>query len=212
MTIDPLSIGLGATRSGFGSGNLRAIADQVINDLLRASNAAYQHALLGDVAFNLVTYFEGSETRFGAEFAEHKLIDGKPRLQWVGDKLDEINWTLVFHAGFCDPEAELQKLAKLVASHTPAPLHYSNGDYKGTFVPMDCTVTSRQSMRDGTLVWIDATLSLKEYVEPKALVEQTPSQPPVAAETRAPGGTRKPPRTVKKAPKPRPATASCTRN
>lgn len=212
MALSLTAIGAGALQRGFGAGNVRAIAEQYVNDLLRSQYPAYQHALLGDVAFDLITYFSGSETKSAAEFAEHKLIDGKPRLQWVGDKLDEINWSLVFHAGFCDPEAELQKLKKLIAGHVAAPLHYSSGDYKGTFVPTECTVTNRQTMRDGTLVWLEASVSLKEYVQPPVLVEQTPSQQPVAAQTRAADGTRKPPRTVKKAPKARPITSPICRN
>lgn len=46
-------------------------------------------ALLGDVQFDLITYFDGFESQFGADFAEHALIEGKPRLQFIGDKLDE---------------------------------------------------------------------------------------------------------------------------
>ncbi|MEX3555332.1 MAG: phage tail protein [Burkholderia gladioli] len=197
-------------RGGFS--NARSIADQFATDVLRSNTGAYQHALLGDVTFDLITYFEGTETRVGADFAEHKLIEGKPRLQWTGDKLDEVTWTLVFHAGFCEPEKELQKLRKLVAEHAAAPLHYSNGDYKGTFVPTDCSTTSRQVMRDGTLVWLEASLTLKEFVEPPKPVEQKPTQPATAAEKHATNGRRKPPRTVKAAAKARPKSAPVCRN
>ena len=44
-------------------------------------------AILGKVEFDLITYFDGLETRFGAEYAEHALIALKPRLQFVGDAL-----------------------------------------------------------------------------------------------------------------------------
>ena len=46
-----------------------------------------QHALLGEITFDLITYFEGMEASFSANYAEHALIEGKPRLQWVGDNL-----------------------------------------------------------------------------------------------------------------------------
>ncbi|MEX3614360.1 MAG: phage tail protein [Burkholderia gladioli] len=164
------------------------------------------------MTFDLITYFEGSETRIAAQFAEHALIEGKPRLQWTGDKLDEVTWTLVFHLGFCDPEKELQKLKKLIAEHQAAPLHYSNGEYKGTFVATDCSATSRQVMRDGTLIWLEASLTLKEFVEPPAPVEQKAAQRPVAAEKRSANGRRKPPRTVKAAAKSRSKSAPVTRN
>ena len=38
-------------------------------------------AILGEVEFDLITYFDGFESSFSANFAEHALIDGKPRLQ-----------------------------------------------------------------------------------------------------------------------------------
>lgn len=192
--------------------NAQALADQFATEVLRTNTGAHQHALLGDVTFDLITYFEGSETRIAAQFAEHALIEGKPQLQWTGDKLDEVTWTLVFHLGFCDPEKELQKLKKLIAEHQAAPLHYSNGEYKGTFVATDCSATSRQVMRDGTLIWLEASLTLKEFVEPPAPVEQKAAQRPVAAEKRSANGRRKPPRTVKAAAKSRSKSAPVTRN
>ncbi|MEX3690084.1 phage tail protein [Paraburkholderia sp. BR14263] len=210
MAINPFSTVTNALQ-GVVIGSTASVT-QFVNQLLGQVQGGVLYALLGDVQFGLPAYFTGSETRFGAEYAEHKLIDGKPRLQSTGDKLDEITWNVVFHAGFCDPEAELQKLRKLIASHTAAPLHFANGDYKGTFVATDCTVTTRQTMRDGTLVWLEGTVSLKEYVEPPVLVEQTASQTPVAAQTRSGNGITTPPNTVTASATARPSTASATRN
>lgn len=55
-------------------------------------------ALLGEIQFDLITYFDGFDSQFDADYAEHALIEGKPRLQWIGDKLDEISIQLSFHA------------------------------------------------------------------------------------------------------------------
>ena len=197
------------TFGGFGSG---AVA-QVIQELTRTRGAAYQHAILGDITFDLITYFEGMEVKFGADYAEHALIEGKPRLQWTGDKLDEASWSLVFHAGFCDPERELLKLKAAVAKHEAMPLVFSNGDYKGWFVPTEVSVTSQQTMTDGTSVWIEVKLTLREYCEPKVLAEQTPRKEPEAAEKPATNGTKKKPaKTVKKTPAARTSGAPVCRN
>ena len=56
------------------------------------------YALLGDIQFDLITYFDSFETDFGTDYAEHAVIDGKPRLQYMGDRLDEIRIELSFHA------------------------------------------------------------------------------------------------------------------
>ena len=53
-------------------------------------------AVLGDIEFELITYWDGFEATFGVDYAEHARIGGKPGLQFVGDRLDEIQITLVF--------------------------------------------------------------------------------------------------------------------
>ena len=35
------------------------------------------YAVLGDVEFELITYFDGMEAQFGMDYAEHALIGGK---------------------------------------------------------------------------------------------------------------------------------------
>lgn len=174
---------------------------QIIHELTRTRGGVSQHALLGEITFDLITYFEGMEANFSANYAEHALIEGKPRLQWVGDNLDEVSWSLVFHAGFCDPELEMLKLRGAITRHEALPLVFANGDYKGWFVPTDVRVTTRQVMRDGTLIWLEAELTLREYVRPVVLVEETSKQEPVATEKPDPNGqVKKPAQTVNRAP------------
>ena len=45
-------------------------------------------AVLGDIEFELITYWDGFEATFGVDYAEHARIGGKPGLQFVGDRLD----------------------------------------------------------------------------------------------------------------------------
>ena len=186
---------------------------QIIHELTRTRGGVSQHALLGQITFDLITYFESMEASFSANYAEHALIEGKPRLQWVGDNLDEVSWSLVFHAGFCDPELEMLKLRGAITRHEALPLVFANGDYKGWFVPTDVRVTTRQVMRDGTLIWLEAELTLREYVRPVVLVEETSKQEPVATERPDPNGqVKKPAQTVNRAPASRPASAPPTRS
>ena len=190
----------------FGTGTVA----QVIQDLTRTRGGVQQHVLLGEIAFNLITYFEGVESRFSANYAEHALIEGKPRLQFVGDNLDEYTWHMVLHAGFCDPELELLKLRAALAQHEALPLVYASGDYKGLFIPTEAGVTFQQTFADGKPIWIEADLTLREYVQPP--VDATQKQEPVAAEkSGANGTTTTPAQTVKKTPTPRATTAPPTR-
>ncbi len=131
-------------------------------------------AILGEVEFDLITYFDGLETRFGADYAEHALIARKPRLQFVGDKLDEVRIDLVFHASYCHPEAELVRLKKALASHDALSLVLGNGDYKGRFVITGLTATGRHTDTAGTLLAVEASMELREFTG-------DPAQPPAPA-------------------------------
>lgn len=185
----------------FGTGTL----DQGLQDLVRGQPAAQQHALLGQIAFSLITYFEGIDIRFGAQYAEHALLQGKPRLQWTGDMLEEYTWTLVFHSGFCTPELELAKLRAAISAHEALPLVFANGDYRGRFVPVWAEVSTRQTGRDGTALCIEVRVTLREFVEPPVIPEETPKQKPVAAEKADSGGKKKKPAgTVRRKATPRP--------
>lgn len=146
-------------------------------------------ALLGDIQFDLITYFEGFESRFGADFAEHALITGKPRLQFIGDKLDEITITLAFHQYFCDPERELVRLKKAIVAHQAMALVLGNGDYKGCFVLTDVTATSKQTDPSGTLVELGASITLREYVGDK----NHPLPPPAVQPKRPPAMAQRSP-------------------
>lgn len=127
------------------------------------------YAVLGDVQFELITYFEGMEAQFGMDYAEHALIGGKPRLQCVGEKLDEFRLQLTFHAAYCNPEAELLKLRQAMLSRQARQFVLGNGAYKGWFVIVELSATSRQTDRSGRLIAVEASLTLREYVEPRPL-------------------------------------------
>lgn len=142
-------------------------------------------ALLGDVQFDLITYFDGFESQFGVDYAEHALIEGKPRLQRIGDKLDEIRIQLSFHIQFCDPEHELAKLRDALSAHQAMALVLGNGDYKGWFVLTDVTATSKQTDKAGSLLALEASITLREFVGDKKSPLQPsavqPKLPPAAA-------------------------------
>ena len=143
-------------------------------------------ALLGDIQFNLPTYFDGMDAQFGADFAEHPLIEGKPRLQWIGDRLDDYRIDLSFHSWSCDPEAELKRLRQALQAHMAMSFVLGNGDYKGWFVLTEVQAMSRQTDQYGTLTCLEATLTLREYVGDK----NNPLPPPAVRPKRAPAAAQ----------------------
>lgn len=125
-----------------------------------------QYALLGDLQFELLAYFNGLEGRLGSDYSEHARIEGKPRLQWIGDRLDEWVIKLKFHERYCDPEQELTGLKEAAASHAPLQFVLASGEYKGDFVITDLAIIAEHTDTLGRLISVEATLNLKEYVEP----------------------------------------------
>lgn len=126
-------------------------------------------AVLGDVEFALITYMEGMELQAAADYAEHPLIGRKPRLQSVGERLDEYRLDMYFHAAYCNPELELRKLLDLVRSREARQFVLGNGVNKGWFLVVEAQAMSRQTDGAGNLITLEANMLLREYVEPVTL-------------------------------------------
>lgn len=130
-------------------------------------------ALLGDIQFELVTYFDGLEVNRATKYARHEVLDGKPRLQRTGDELDEITIELAFHDYYCNPEAELKRLDEARLSGRAMPLVWGNGVVEGRFVVEKLRMTAQTADSTGKVTSLSATLSLLEYVEEEPLVSAT---------------------------------------
>lgn len=191
------------------SGMAQNFITSKLNELAGALGMELPIGLLGETPLGIKTYFSGMEETFGVDYAEHAMISGKPRLQAMGDKINEIKWTLVLHAGICDPETELLNLKAAMSDHIALPFILANGDYKGRFVITALTTSYKQTMRDGTVIWLEASITLREYIDPPTLVEATPSKPAVATQN---SQGQPPARTVNSPTTPRSGTRPVTRN
>lgn len=152
-------------------------------------------AVLGDIEFELITYWDGFEATFGVDYAEHARIEGKPGLQFIGDKLDEIQISLVFHQHYCVPDVELARLRTAMKSHQALALVFGNGDYRGWFVITDVTATSEQTDSTGNVLAVNATASLREYIgdpknplKPPAIRAQVPGTGAISSAVPSPSG------------------------
>ncbi|WP_171847157.1 phage tail protein [Enterobacter chengduensis] len=152
-------------------------------------------AVLGDIEFELITYWDGFEATFGVDYAEHARIEGKPGLQFIGDKLDEIQISLVFHQHYCVPDVELARLRAAMKAHQALALVFGNGDYRGWFVITDVTATSEQTDSTGNVLAVNATASLREYIgdpknplKPPAILTQVPGTGAVSSAVTSPSG------------------------
>ena len=127
-------------------------------------------AQLGDIRFDLITYFDGLEGSQQYNYAEHQVIEGKPRLQYIAENLNGIVINFKFHIMYCDPAIEFNRIKEMAGQHQALPFIFGNGIYKGRYVITEITDTVEVTAVDGTVMEISAKCTLKEWVDDNPLV------------------------------------------
>lgn len=120
------------------------------------------YSQLGDIKFEGLIGFESFTDTIDATYAQHELVNRKPRLQRTGDALQEISGSISFHASFCDPEAQYAKLKEKKVSGEVLSLIYGNGIYEGDFVLKTIKRTVNQTDPSGNYVSISCEITLLE--------------------------------------------------
>ena len=120
-------------------------------------------AVLGDIQFEVVGSPEAYESAGAYEFAEQKVIESKPQLQWVGDDLERLKFELVWHASFTNPAVQLARLRATASEHLALPLVFGDGGFRGFFIIESINVKSQQLSAGGAPIAIRVALALKEW-------------------------------------------------
>lgn len=120
-------------------------------------------AQLGDIKFELITYFNGLNETVSYNYAQHERIENKPIIQFLGKNLVEESLKLNFHRSFCIPEDEIQKLIEVADNATPLKFIKGNGEYIGVFVIEEIGKAVEQASPLGDLMSIQIDIRLKEY-------------------------------------------------
>lgn len=120
-------------------------------------------AQLGNIKFELITYFNGINETISYNYAEHELIENKSVLQYLGKNLQETNLKLNFHSNFCIPEDELKKITEAADEGKPLKFIKGNGEYVGVFVIESIEKMTEQTTSQGDLMSIQVELRLKEF-------------------------------------------------
>jgi phage protein U len=121
-------------------------------------------AALGEIQFEVVGSPDAYESAGAYDFAEQKVIESKPQLQWVGDDLERLKFELMWHASFTNPSTQLALLRATAAEHLALPLVFGNGDFRGFFVIESINVKSQQLSASGAPIAIRVALALKEWI------------------------------------------------
>jgi phage protein U len=124
------------------------------------------YAQLGDIVFETLKGFTAYTDKQETTYAEHALIENKPRLQRTGEKLQEINLTIDFHSAFCQPDVEMAKLQQLRLNGEILTFIWGSGDVEGDFVIKSISKKLNDLAGDGNSINITADLELIEYYNP----------------------------------------------
>lgn len=118
--------------------------------------------MLGNIAFEPVDLTEFSE-QHAAEFAEHAVLKGKPRLQAMGEKLNELNFAIRLHHKIGGVESRYQALLSAKAKQGALALIWGS-KYKGNYVIVDVSSTTLLTDGKGNTLAREMQISLKEFV------------------------------------------------
>ncbi|MDY3123696.1 MAG: phage tail protein [[Actinobacillus] rossii] len=119
--------------------------------------------MLGDIALEAIDLTEFSETH-AAEFAEHAVLKGKPRLQAMGEKLNELSFAIRLHHNIGGVEKRYQALLKAKAEQNALALIWGRSKYKGDYVITQLTSNTLFTDKHGNALCREMTISLKEFV------------------------------------------------
>lgn len=97
-----------------------------------------------------------------ANFAEHEVIEGKARLQYIGQGLQEFSLAITLDASFCAPEEEMKRL-DLMQENGEAHRLILGGRIFGHFVIESKTENRARTDGQGYVQLAHVQLKLKEY-------------------------------------------------
>lgn len=130
-------------------------------------------AQLGDLLFAVIGPVTGLSSKRAYTYAVHEPIEGKPRLQAIGDELEVLTFTLDFMRELADPVSSYVNLCAAAAAHQVMPLIFADGQVMGRYV-----ITSIEDTVDltdvlGTVTKRRTRVELTEWVESKPLEVQS---------------------------------------
>lgn len=128
---------------------------------------------VGDAPTKL-TYKEATQ------YAKHDRILGKATLQNVGQELQSLDLSFVFHIGWCNPDEQLQRLQDARIAGEPMPLVLGGGRFEGNYVVESLRVILEQTDAEGQTEQLKVDVGLMETVdlpEPETLLSLNTTSP-----------------------------------
>ncbi len=120
-------------------------------------------AIFGEIVFDVLDSPAGYESRRDFWYAEQRVLQARPRLQWIADGLAEIELEVRLHSSFTNPDLQLLALEAAAADHLARPLVFGNGNFRGFYILVSLAFAARQMSAVGDLIAATARLGLREW-------------------------------------------------
>lgn len=124
------------------------------------------YAILGDIKFEGYKGFQDFSASNETVLSEHPVIEGKPRLQFTGEKLEEITLKFLLHSSFCNPEKEIEILQNYRRTAEVIPFISGEGYNYGDFAVKSINRSLVQTNNEGAIIGIDVDVTLIEVFNP----------------------------------------------
>jgi phage protein U len=120
------------------------------------------YAQLGNIKFEALKGFETFTQDDEANYAQHALIKGKPKIERVGTNLKQIELAIMLHSAFTVPENDIAALQTSRINGDILTLTLGTGEVIADFVITKLKQTTNKTDGDGRLVWVNIEVSLLE--------------------------------------------------
>lgn len=121
------------------------------------------HSQLGSIIFEGLRGFSTLSESREANYAEHALIENKPKLQRVGNNLITVEGVMLFDISFCDPQTEINNLEAAREIGEILPLIMGDGRFVGEFVIKSLKIDTMNTADNGRLLQAEVSIALLEY-------------------------------------------------
>lgn len=136
-------------------------------------------AQLGDIVLEGLVGFSSMSHNRETDYAEHALIEGKPRLQLIGRKLDQVQASMYVHAAFTNVAGLRAQLEEARSSGTVLPLITGAGDVVGNFVLKSTKTGVETTDRQGRVISCNIELDMLELSTPELAEQQRAAVSPL---------------------------------
>src|SRR5713101_5388890 len=120
-------------------------------------------AAFGEIIFELLGGPRAIEATRRWDYAEQRVLEDLPRLQWIADGAEIITLEMLFHQSFTNPSSQLAALVAAASDHQARALVFGNGDHRGYFV-IESSSTIYQQMSDlGDPVALVVRVALRQW-------------------------------------------------